>query len=68
MRVLMAVIAISFMMWPAHAQMGMGKGQRHQGTQKKQDTMIKADENAYKDALKNIPSPHEKSDPWKSVR
>ena len=30
--------------------------------------MIKADENAYKDALKSIPAPHEKPDPWKSTR
>jgi hypothetical protein len=68
MRVLIAALAIAFMMLPAHAQMGMGKGQKHQETQKKQDTTIKADEKAYKDALKSIPAPHEKPDPWKSVR
>jgi hypothetical protein len=68
MRVLIAVLAIVFMMLPAQAQMGMGKEQRHQGTQKKQDTTIKADDKAYKDALKSIPAPHEKPDPWKSMR
>jgi hypothetical protein len=68
MRVLMAVIAIAFMTLPAHAQMGMGgKGPRSQ-TQKKQDTTVKADENAYKNALKSIPAPREKPDPWQSMR
>jgi hypothetical protein len=68
MRVVIAVIAIAFLMVPAHAQTGMGKGQRHQGTQKKQDTTTKVDEKAYKNALKGIPTPNEKPDPWKSMR
>jgi hypothetical protein len=67
MRVLIAVIAIAVMTLPAHAQMGMGKGQRHQ-TQKKQDATVKADDNAYKNALKTIPAPREKPDPWQSMR
>jgi hypothetical protein len=68
MRVIIAVIAIAFMMLPAHAQMGMGHGQKHQGSSKKQDTTVKADENAYKNALKSIPAPREKPDPWQSMR
>jgi hypothetical protein len=61
-------MAIALTALPAHAQMGMGKGQRHQATQGKQDTTTKADEKAYKDALKAIPASHEKPDPWKSMR
>jgi len=56
------------MIVPAHAQMGGGKGKRQQGTSTKQDTAVRADENAYKNALKSIPTPHDKPDPWKSVR
>jgi hypothetical protein len=55
-------------MVPAHAQMGMGKGQRHQGTQKNPGATTKADEKSYKNALKGIPTPNEKPDPWKSIR
>ena len=68
MRVVIAVIAIAFLMVPAHAQMGMGKGQRHQGTQKNPGATTKADEKSYKNALKGIPTPNEKPDPWKSIR
>jgi hypothetical protein len=46
----------------------MGHGQKHQGSSKKQDTTVKADENAYKNALKSIPAPREKPDPWQSMR
>jgi hypothetical protein len=68
MRVPLAAIAISLMIVPAHAQMEGGKGKRHQGTSTKQDTAVRADDNAYKNALKSIPTPHDKPDPWKSVR
>jgi hypothetical protein len=55
---------------PAHAQMGMGRDkQQQQGaprTDKNKTT--KADEQAYKDALKRIPVSTEKPDPWKSMR
>jgi hypothetical protein len=68
MRVSIATIAIALMIAPAHAQMGGGKGKRHQGTSTKQDTAVKADDNAYKNALKSIPTPHDKPDPWKSIR
>lgn len=68
MRLLIATMAVAFMVLPAHAQMGMGKGKKPQETQQKQDTTVKADEKAYKEALKSIPAPQEKPDPWKSIR
>ena len=67
MRVLIAVIAIAFMMLPAYAQMGMGKGRTRQDNAK-QDTTVKADESAYKNASKSVPAPREKPDPWQSMR
>jgi hypothetical protein len=69
MRVLMTAMAIALMTLPAHAQ-GMGGGHRHQyDTQKTADkAKTKADEQAYKEALKRIPTPKEKPDPWKSMR
>jgi hypothetical protein len=36
--------------------------------EKGKDTTTKVDEKAYKNALKGIPTPNEKSDPWKSIR
>jgi len=56
---------------PAHAQgMGSRGGKKHQqDTQKSADkTKNKADEKAYQDAVKSIPSSNEKPDPWKSMR
>jgi len=62
-------MAIALMTVSAHAQ-GMGRGHKHQqDTQKTEDkAKTKADEQAYKEALKRIPVPNEKPDPWKSVR
>jgi hypothetical protein len=72
MRILIsAALAITLMTVSAHAQeMGMGRGKKHQqDTQKTEDkTKTKVDEQAYKEALKRIPVPNEKPDPWKSVR
>jgi hypothetical protein len=67
MRILMTAMAIALMTVSALAQ---GMGHKHQpGTQKTQDkAKTKADEQAYKEALKRIPVPKEKPDPWKSVR
>ena len=69
MRVFITAMAIALMTLPALAQ-GMGGGHRHrQDTQKTADkAKMKADEQAYKDALKRIPTPSEKPDPWKSMR
>jgi hypothetical protein len=68
MRILIAAVAIALMMVSAHAQ-DMGKVRKHQRTQKTEDTAkMKADEQAYKEALKRIPNSTVKPDPWKSVR
>jgi hypothetical protein len=67
MRILIAVAAIALMVVPAHAQMGRGK-QQQQGAARSENKTTKADEQAYKDALKRIPVSTEKPDPWKSMR
>jgi multidrug efflux pump subunit AcrB len=68
MRILIASVAIALMMVPAHAQ-EMGKARKHQRTQKTEDTTkTKADEQAYKEALKRIPNSTKKIDPWQNVR
>jgi hypothetical protein len=68
MRILIASVAIALMMASAHAQ-DMGKTRKHQRTQKTEDvTKTKADEQAYKDALKRIPNSTKKVDPWQNVR
>jgi hypothetical protein len=69
MRVLIAAMAIVLMAASAHAQ-EMGTGKKHQRDAQKMDdkTKIKADEKAYKDALKRIPVSNEKPDPWKTMR
>jgi multidrug efflux pump subunit AcrB len=68
MRILIASVAIALMMVPAHGQ-EMGKARKHQHTQKAENTAkTKADEQAYKDALKRIPDSAKKIDPWQNVR
>ena len=68
MRILIASVAIALMMVPAHGQ-EMGKARKHQHTQKTENTAkMKADEQAYKEALKRIPDSTKKVDPWQSVR
>jgi hypothetical protein len=68
MRILVASVAIALMMVPAHAQ-DTGKTRKHQGAQKTESaTKTKADEQAYKEALKRIPDSTKKVDPWQSVR
>lgn len=58
----LAVLVLSLIALPAHAQMG---GKRHQGEEKKTDpAKSKADDKAYKAALERIPEPKEKYDPW----
>jgi hypothetical protein len=62
--VLLAVLAL-----PAQAQMGgMGKHGPSGGETKTEDKKPKVDEKAYKDALKRIPEPKEKYDPWSGAR
>lgn len=69
MRTLIAALAIALLTVAAHAQ-GMGRGkQRQQPAQKTEDvTKKKVLEEDYKNALKNIPVPTEKPDPWKTIR
>ena len=68
MRILIASIAIALMMVPAQAQ-DTGKSRKHQHTQKTENTAKnKADEQAYKEALKRIPNSTKKVDPWQDVR
>jgi Sec-independent protein translocase protein TatA len=76
MRILVASVAIALMMVPARAQdigkdMGkdLGKSRKHQHAQKSENTTkSKADEQAYKEALKRIPDSTKKVDPWQNVR
>ena len=68
MRILIASVAFALMMVTAHAQ-DMGKTRKHQHTQKTESTAKnKADEQAYKEALKRIPNSTKKVDPWQDVR
>ena len=68
MRILIASVAIALMMVSAHAQ-EMGKARKHERPQKTEDTRkMKADEQAYKEALKRIPNSTKKIDPWQNVR
>jgi hypothetical protein len=67
MRVLAVTMALlAVLASPAHAQMGGGKrGQRNNDNTNQADhKKAKADEKAYQDALKRIPDPKEKYDPW----
>jgi len=70
MRILIGALAIALMTVAAHAQdMAGGRGKDTNKTRKKPKiSKTKADEQAYKEALKRIPVPNEKPDPWKSVR
>jgi hypothetical protein len=73
MRILIVSVAIALMMVFAHAQdtyaQDMGKTRKHQNTQNSENTAkTKADEQAYKEALKRIPNSTKKADPWQNVR
>ncbi|MBV8927140.1 MAG: hypothetical protein JOZ74_17385 [Bradyrhizobium sp.] len=66
--VVAALLALLIM--PAQAQMGgMGGGKRgHGGDSKTDEKKSQVDDKAYKDALKRIPEPKEKYDPWSGAR
>jgi hypothetical protein len=53
---------------PAHAQMGGGKRNRGGEESKSEEKKPKVDEKAYNEALKRIPEPKEKYDPWGVAR
>ena len=57
---------MALLVLPAQAQ--MGKRGHGAGDTKTDDKTPKVDEKAYKDALKRIPEPKEKYDPWGGAR
>jgi hypothetical protein len=64
-----AAVLLAMVTLPAQAQMGgMGKRGGGGGDTKTDDKKPKVDEKAYKDALKRIPEPKEKYDPWSGAR
>lgn len=68
-RVAVTVAMLALMILPVQAQMGGGGGgRRHQGDDKKSEQKPVVDEKAYKDALKRIPEPTTKYDPWGIAR
>jgi hypothetical protein len=67
MRVLAVIVALlAVLVFPAHAQISSQHGQQPNNDNTKQvdPRKAKADENAYQDALKRVPDPKEKYDPW----
>ena len=63
-----AAAFLALLVLPAEAQMGGGR--RHGGGDDKKADQKKPqiDEKAYKEALKRIPDPKEKYDPWSGAR
>jgi hypothetical protein len=62
----MAAVVLALIAVPAHAQMG---GKRHKGDDSKtEEKKPQVDDKAYKAALKRIPEPKEKYDPWSVAR
>ena len=55
-----AVVILSVLAMPAHAQARRPRGEE----QKAKDDRPKVDDKAYKAALERIPEPKEKYDPW----
>jgi hypothetical protein len=63
------IVAMLALILPAQAQMGGGGGGRRQGEDKNSEQKKPVvDEKAYKDALKRIPEPTTKYDPWGAAR
>jgi hypothetical protein len=61
------VMALALAATPAYAQMG-GKRPRGDDNKKTEEKKPKVDDKAYQDALKRIPEPKEKYDPWSGAR
>jgi hypothetical protein len=59
----MAVAVLALLAVPSQAQMGGGKG-GHKSDTKAEDKKPKVNDKAYQEALKRIPDPKEKYDPW----
>ncbi len=75
MRLVMIAVALALLTAPAYSQMGgmggrgMGGGDRGGPEKPKEDTAKKAkEEREFKDAVKRIPVPEKKYDPWGTVR
>jgi hypothetical protein len=70
MRTLLVAAFIALLAVAANAQgAGARKGASEKSEARKEDlAKKKADEQAYKDALKQIPESKEKPDPWKTMR
>ena len=70
MRTLLVAAFIALLAVAANAQgAGPRKGASQKSEARKEDlAKKKADEQAYKDALKQIPESKEKPDPWKTMR
>jgi len=63
-----AAALLALLVLPAEAQMGGGRHNRGDDNAKAADKKPKVDEKAYKEALKRIPEPKEKYDPWGGAR
>jgi hypothetical protein len=59
-----AAVALAVAAGPAYAQMR----RPHGGDKKTEEKKPKVDEKAYNEALKRIPEPKEKYDPWSGAR
>ena len=69
MRILaVAAALLALAMGPASAQMPGGKHRPGGDEKAKTDNKPKVDEKAYNEALKRIPDPKEKYDPWSGAR
>ncbi len=66
----LTVAAALLALLPGPAQAQMGGGKRHGGGEntKTEQKKPQVDEKAYNEALKRIPEPTEKSDPWSGAR
>ena len=65
MRVLAVIVALLAVgALPAHAQMGSKRHRNTDNTNQVDQKKAIADEKAYQDAVKRIPDPKEKYDPW----
>jgi hypothetical protein len=62
-----AAALLALLVLPAQAQMGGGKRNRGDET-KIEQKKPQIDEKAYNEALKRIPEPKEKYDPWSGAR
>ncbi len=62
-----AAALLALLALPAQAQMGGGK-RNHDDSKRPEPKTTKIDEKAYNEALKRIPEPKEKYDPWSGAR